>query len=161
MRRPRYADVTATLALIVALGGTSYAVTALPRDSVGTAQLKDRAVTRAKLAAGLAKAGTRGRTGPAGPAGPAGAPGVPGPPGISDVVMAMSTPFGVPSGSEATATCPPGKTVIGGGGLAQGMAPNYLVRSYPSTDRRSWIAVSGGAVGSTSTAWVICATVLG
>ena len=53
LQRPRYADVAATLALIIALGGTSYAVTALPRNSVGTAQLKAHAVTKAKLAAGL------------------------------------------------------------------------------------------------------------
>jgi len=32
----RYANVTATLALIVALGGTSYAAVVLPRNSVGS-----------------------------------------------------------------------------------------------------------------------------
>lgn len=44
------ATVIATLALVVALGGTSYAVTRLEPDSVGTAQLRARAVTSAKLA---------------------------------------------------------------------------------------------------------------
>ena len=48
-RRPRYADVTASLALILALGGTSYAVTSLPRNSVGTKQLKADAVTSSKV----------------------------------------------------------------------------------------------------------------
>jgi hypothetical protein len=38
----------AYLALFVALGGTSYAAS-LPRNSVGTAQLRDRAVTALKL----------------------------------------------------------------------------------------------------------------
>jgi len=38
------------VALFVSLGGTTYAVTALPRNSVGPAQLRARAVTEAKLA---------------------------------------------------------------------------------------------------------------
>ena len=45
----RYANVTATLALIVALGGTSYAAVILPRNSVGSKQLKKGAVTNSKL----------------------------------------------------------------------------------------------------------------
>jgi hypothetical protein len=45
-----YANVTATLALFVALGGASYAVTQLPANSVGTSQLKAHAVTSSKLA---------------------------------------------------------------------------------------------------------------
>jgi hypothetical protein len=47
--RLRYADVAATLALILASGGTAYAATKLPAHSVGTAQLKHVAVTGAKL----------------------------------------------------------------------------------------------------------------
>ena len=47
--RPRSVyDVLAALALFIALGGTAYAVAA---NSVGTAQLKDKAVTNPKLAA--------------------------------------------------------------------------------------------------------------
>jgi hypothetical protein len=50
--RPRlsYANVVATLALFVALGGASYAAAVLPAGSVGTAQLKPGAVTPGKLA---------------------------------------------------------------------------------------------------------------
>jgi hypothetical protein len=47
--RLRYADVAATLALILATGGTAYAATKLPAHSVGTAQLKNAAVTDTKL----------------------------------------------------------------------------------------------------------------
>jgi hypothetical protein len=50
LRRPRYADVAATLALLFAMSGTAYAVTALPANSVGTTQLKTGAVTSPKLA---------------------------------------------------------------------------------------------------------------
>jgi hypothetical protein len=49
MRRPSYSEVMSTLALFVALGGTSYAVTSLPIASVGNVQLKSGAVTASKL----------------------------------------------------------------------------------------------------------------
>jgi hypothetical protein len=42
-------NIVGYLALIIALGGTSYAVTALPRNSVGTPQIKDSAVTTPKI----------------------------------------------------------------------------------------------------------------
>lgn len=44
------ATVIASIALIIALGGTSYAVARLPDGSVGTPQLRDGAVANAKLA---------------------------------------------------------------------------------------------------------------
>ena len=49
--RPKlsYANVVATLALFLALGGVGYAATQLPRNSVGRAQLKAGAVTSAKV----------------------------------------------------------------------------------------------------------------
>jgi hypothetical protein len=49
--RPRltYANVIATLALFVALGGGAYAATQLPKNSVGAKQLKKNAVTAAKI----------------------------------------------------------------------------------------------------------------
>ena len=40
----RYASVTSTLALIVALGGTSYAAIKLPANSVGSNQIKNGGV---------------------------------------------------------------------------------------------------------------------
>jgi len=43
-RLPSPALVVAVLALLVALGGTTYAVTALPKNSVGAAQVKKNAV---------------------------------------------------------------------------------------------------------------------
>jgi hypothetical protein len=43
-------NAVAYAALFVALGGTAFAATALPRNSVGTAQLKSRAVTGRKVA---------------------------------------------------------------------------------------------------------------
>jgi hypothetical protein len=45
-----YANVVATIAVFIALGGGAYAATALRANSVGTAQLKNRAVTGRKIA---------------------------------------------------------------------------------------------------------------
>jgi hypothetical protein len=67
--------IVACIALGVALGGTGYAALKLPRNSVGTAQLKKGAVTKPKIARQTVAAlrGARGPTGPAGPStGPAG-----------------------------------------------------------------------------------------
>ena len=47
-----YANVMATLGVFVALGGVGYAATKLPKNSVGTKQLKANAVTAAKIKAG-------------------------------------------------------------------------------------------------------------
>lgn len=44
-----YANVIATIALFVALGGASYAATNLPKNSVGTKQIKNKAITGAKI----------------------------------------------------------------------------------------------------------------
>ncbi len=49
LRRPSPALVVAVIALVVALGGTSYAAFSLPKNSVGEKQLKDGAVSNPKL----------------------------------------------------------------------------------------------------------------
>ena len=53
-RRPQlsYANIIATLALFIALGGTSYAALSLPKNSVGSKQLKKNAVTNTKISKG-------------------------------------------------------------------------------------------------------------
>ena len=81
--RPRltYANVLASLALFVALGGSSYAALQLPKGSVGTKQLKRNAVTSPKVKPGSLlvsdfRASQRSQLrGPAGPEGPRGATG--------------------------------------------------------------------------------------
>jgi hypothetical protein len=45
-------NAIALIALFIALGGTSYAAVAIPRNSVGPRQLRNGAVTPAKLAGG-------------------------------------------------------------------------------------------------------------
>jgi hypothetical protein len=52
LRRPNAALIVSTIVLILALGGTSYAAFTLPKNSVGTKQIKNGAVTTKKLANG-------------------------------------------------------------------------------------------------------------
>lgn len=103
-----YANVMATIAVFIALGGTGYAAFSLPRDSVGSRELRSRSVGAAELrrdavvsssvrdgalnlrdlSADARKqlrgdAGPIGPSGPAGPAGPKGDPGPQGAPGES------------------------------------------------------------------------------
>lgn len=73
-----YANVMATLAVFIALGGTSYAALTLPRNSVGSAQIRSKAVRSAEIRdraiqirdiSARARIALQGRTGPTGPAG--------------------------------------------------------------------------------------------
>ena len=92
-KRLTFSNVIALLALFIALGGTSYAVTALPKNSVGTQQLKKNAVTGMKVkdgslssadfAAGTLLKGETGATGATGATGVTGATGPQGETGIA------------------------------------------------------------------------------
>jgi hypothetical protein len=86
---PSPAMIVACAALIVALGGVSYAATVLPKNSVGAAQLQKKAVSGSKLRKG-AVTGAKVKNGsllgadfksgqlPSGARGPQGPQGVPG-----------------------------------------------------------------------------------
>jgi len=95
-----YANVVSTICLFVVLGGTAYAATTLPNNSVGSAQLKANAVTSEKVKDGallrkdfkagqllagprgpIGAPGAQGTAGPPGPQGSTGAPGAQGPAG--------------------------------------------------------------------------------
>lgn len=56
-RRPSPAMIVALIALFVALGGTGYAVTALPTNSVGEKQIRKGAVTHTKIRAKAVRSG--------------------------------------------------------------------------------------------------------
>jgi hypothetical protein len=79
-KRLTYANFIATVALFLALGGAAYAATQLPKNSVGTNQLRKGAVTAAKIARKTRKQ-LQGERGPAGPQGPQGKTGAKGPTG--------------------------------------------------------------------------------
>jgi len=88
-----YANAMSTIAVFIALGGTTYAAVTLPRNSVGSAQIRAKAVGASEIRSGAvrsselkngsvtlndmsasARTSLRGAQGPAGPAGPAGPP---------------------------------------------------------------------------------------
>jgi hypothetical protein len=68
-KRLSYANVIASLALFVALGGASYAAVSLPAKSVGTKQIKNGAVTGLKVRDASLTPADFGGTLPAGQAG--------------------------------------------------------------------------------------------
>lgn len=82
VNRLTYANVVATMALFIALGGSSYAAIKLPKNSIGTNQIKTGAVHTSEIRdrtirlqdiSTSARASLRGQIGPQGPQGPAGA----------------------------------------------------------------------------------------
>jgi hypothetical protein len=137
--------VVACLALLVALGGTGMAAaTQLAKNSVGTAQLKDAAVTNSKItnnavnsakvasksllrsdfAPGQLPAGPTGPQGPAGPAGPAGAAGAAGPAGVIGAITVRSQSIAISGGvgenasyntGEIQSLCASNERAISGG----------------------------------------------
>jgi len=137
--RVSYASVTATLALFLSVGGVSYAATALPRDSVGTPQLRDGAVDSAKIKDGALQyedfgfgqipaglAGPRGPKGERGARGPKGAKGITGVAGAKGETGAAGATSVVVRSSEAVqltglvasvtvASCVAGERAVGGG----------------------------------------------
>jgi hypothetical protein len=109
-RLPSVASVLATTALFFSLGGTGYAVTQLPRNSVGTDQVRDGSLARRDFRTGVllrgaaGAPGVAGADGPAGPQGPQGAQGGPGLQGATGErgPQGPAGPVG-PSGSQGPA----------------------------------------------------------
>ena len=105
MSKPRhlsYANVMATVAVFIALSGGAYAAGVLPANSVGTKQLKKRAVTAAKIARGavtgaavkngsLTQADFAANAIPAGPKGDQGDPGAKGEAGAAGATGVVAT----------------------------------------------------------------------
>lgn len=80
--RITYANVTATLALVLAMSGGAYAAVTLPKNSVAAKQIRSNAVTSTKVLDGslTTKDFKKGQL-PTGPRGPQGDPGPQGPQG--------------------------------------------------------------------------------
>ncbi|HVQ58075.1 MAG TPA: hypothetical protein VMS60_04120 [Solirubrobacterales bacterium] len=129
-----FANVMVVVLTFVVLGGGAYAATSLPRNSVGTAQLKNGAVTKKKLDEKVLKrfappigvpsapgpAGPRGATGPTGPPGPAPPIETPGPPSPEAVPPGGTIPAGATLRGAAVASVV--TTAIGGNGSASGIS---------------------------------------
>jgi hypothetical protein len=165
LRPPSPALVVACLALAISLSGAAYAVsTALPRNSVGTVQLRNNAVNSAKVKnASLRAADFAARQLPAGPRGPAGPQGPPGASGYQ--VISGSGASNSTSPKTQQQDCPSGKRAVGGGGVVTGSATNtFISTSRPTDAGTGWIATgresSGGNAGSWAVqTWVACVAV--
>lgn len=132
--RLSFANVTSVLALTVALGGTSYAAVALPRNSVTSTQIKrgaivgsdihanavtggkvkDRSLKAVDFATGQLPAGAKGD---AGPPGPQGSKGDTGTVGAATVQFAQAAADLADTRNQSYSVfCPDGQQAIAGGG---------------------------------------------
>ena len=154
------------LARFIALGGTSYAATKLPKNSVGSTQIRSGAVSEAKLAKAVKT--KLGRTGAKGATGATGAPGPPGPAGPQGPAGPTSagvggTNIGINVGaftstlnfSATTVTLPaPGKVLVTATGDfrigcgAQACAQTIGVSVGGSTVPGAFVQLSAGANGT-------------
>jgi uncharacterized iron-regulated membrane protein len=180
--RPRatYANVTATLALFVALGGGAYAANALPPNSVGFKQIKKDAVVTAKIKnnaikgskvldnsltgadineASLAKVPSAALADSASRAAAAAA--------VDKVTYKTATGSAAASSAAnaATATCDSGQHVVGGGVKLDSAGIGVVNDSYPDSSGTAWTAhVGNGSSGNSAapfnfTVYAICTAV--
>jgi hypothetical protein len=144
-KAPSPALIISFIALFAALGGTSYA--ALANGSVGTAQLRNKAVTNAKLAplsVGTAKIRDA---------------------AVSQAKLAITTQsasVGVPPGQRGsvTAGCPSGSVVMDGGGGFPGpfITGTGLLQSSNASGTSGWQVqgFNNSGVAQTLVARVVC-----
>ncbi len=181
IHRPSPALVVACLALLVALGGTSYAAVALPKNSVGTPQLRAASVTSLKvkdrtlrlvdfaaaqrrlLKGAPGVAGPKGQQGDKGEKGDRGLQGEPGAPGASGYVIVQKTATSTTGSLGVLVTCPAGKKALGGGGATQTPGAGVSIQnSFPPPGGTSWLVVARATSpgsGWNFTAFAVCATV--
>jgi hypothetical protein len=186
--RPSLPLVAACVALATSLGGVGYAASVLPRNSVGTVQVRNDAIVSSKIKnrtllardfkAGQLPAGPpgpkgdrgergpKGETGPQGPAGTRGPAGPAGPPGLRGVVgwEQRTTPVTVkgPGLASVRVNCPAGKRALGGGVLVSNANLDTQVRqSGPDGQATGWVAtvLNNGGAPIIATVAVICGAV--
>lgn len=146
--RPSPAMIVAVAALVVALGGSAYAVNKvgtkqLKKNAVSTKKIKDDAVTAAKLAnnavtqAKLANGAASGDL---------------------NIVMRHGPSVGVPPSNPTTAeaSCQPGERATGGGVFNKGVQLEQIVSSYPTPNPTPPSDPTGD--GASPTGWRVVVT---
>jgi hypothetical protein len=179
--RPRltYANVTATLALFLALGGGAYAATALPARSVGSRELKKDAVTRVKIKRNAVDGsklldgsitGTDIKESTLGPVPAAANATHAAAAAVLDRIVYKSAGGTVGPTSPgatvlttaaATAVCDAGQHAIGGGVRVDNAVEAFVIDEFPDSAGTAWTVRVGnsGAAPSGFTAVAICTTV--
>jgi hypothetical protein len=175
--RITYANVMATIAVFVALGGTSYAVKRIGSkeiadNSIRTRDIHDRTLLRKDFKAGQllrgrrGPRGARGRTGRTGKTGKTGARGRTGAAGLSGVTTVTADSPLDSNNKTATAQCPSGKRAVGGGAtLKSGPADKIaLAVSAPDGNPATGWKAGGLEVIAVPDNWqltvhAVCATV--
>lgn len=156
LRRPSPALVVACLALLVALSGTGYAAVVLPRNSVGTIQLKNGAVVSVKVRDGSLRLvdfapaervklkGDIGPQGAKGDKGDKGDKGAKGDPGVSGYRIVETTRSTTNASQGVQVNCPAGTRPLGGGGFTQTPGAGVTVRnSFPvGSPNPGWLVVA-------------------
>jgi hypothetical protein len=171
MRKPRlsYANLTATLALFLALGGTSYAALQVTGSNVKNGSLTGSDIKNESLKSGdvdngslLAKDFKSGQlpAGPQGPEGPQGIQGIQGPAGATNVVARRTNVvIAAGTGEPGVASCLPGERAVGGGAGITGVLTSNagIILTEPREDDGSEpedgeVATRWAAVGLNQTA---------
>jgi len=142
--------------LFVALGGTTYAATNLPKNSVGAKQLKKNAVTSPKIKKG-AVTGAKVKVGSllaidfkAGELPTGGLTGL-------QTVTGGSIALTPNEQNGATANCPAGKKAISGGWDSAG-GTFEVKRSLPTSSNAGWqVIVDNNPIATDLTVYVVCA----
>jgi hypothetical protein len=167
-RHLTYANVMATVALFVALGGSSYAALRIGRNSIRAREIAPNAVHRSELANRsvgtgeivngtllaedfrISPRGVKGPKGDRGPTGPAGPRGVVGPQGTVNAVIRVGSMLNTAPGESGTvqADCQSGERAVGGG--AAPLDPSFasdasIMSSVPSPT----------IAGSAPTSWLV------
>ncbi len=138
---------------MVAVGGATPAGEAawnavLPRNSVGTLQLKRNAVTARKISPNAVRGAhvldgsllaTDFKSGQL-PAGPKGGKGAQGATGLSGLVRVTASSPNTSSNKSASVSCPSGKKVVGGGLIVSAYPGITIRQSYPLQDLSGWYA---------------------
>jgi hypothetical protein len=151
-RIPSPAMIVACLALMVALGGTSYAAIKLPANSVGTKQLKKGAVTGVKvkknaLGGAQVNESTLGKVPSASSA----------PVSQLDYQSAVvALPAGGATVTRGTVECPAELSATGGGAKLADPNSGFIADTNP-VGELDWEATGYSATAQNMTVYVICA----
>lgn len=147
----RYAVVTSTLALVVALSSASYAAVVvtgkqIKNNTVTTQDIKDKTI-KTKDISGAAKNALKGSAGPVGPVGPAG-------PTTRTTVVRVEQVVEYAQ-AVVTAMCPAGSVATGGG-----YGTDYINASIMSSEPVTLAAAPTTPIGWSSK-WQLWAPTLG